>query len=308
MLTISYDAVHSTNQINTTLTSPLPPVSTVGYTSLTFSYKTYYLHSNADIDVVVEASTDGTTWATVQDLKASGSTGSPGNFANKSIDLSSYINKPNFQIRFRYNSNKGYYWAVDDISLTGVNASGNYSWTASPSAGSGLPAGAGTPSTANASIIVIPTLANTYTYTATLTNGSGCTSTKNVSLVVNPTPVVSISADYCIDPGKVRLTATSTPAATSYTWSTGQTGSTIDVDIAGDYQVYATLGSCSGIGTIEVAQELVTNGDFSAGGLSPQTTAGFGFTSDYTFHADVPGLVPAGKVNYMMIPEQMGIQ
>ena len=109
--------------------------------------------------------------------------------------------------------------------------------------------------------------------------------------------MVTINADYCAVPGKVRLTASSVPAATSYAWSTGQTGSTIDVDIAGDYQVYATLGNCTGTGTISVAQELVTNGDFEVGGLSPQTTAGFGFTSDYAFHPDLTG------VNNELIPD-----
>ncbi len=289
MLTVSDRLPKSTsNRINTTLTSPT--VSTVGYSSLIFSYKTYYRRDFlADDDVVVEVSTNGTSWTSVQNLYTGGTTGAPTSFASKSIDLSSYINKPNFQIRLRYNSNNGYFWAVDDISLTGVNASGNYSWTASPAAGAGLPAGAGTPSTANASIIVTPILANTYTYTATLINASGCTSTKDVSLTVNPTPVVTITADYCAVAGKVRLTATSIPAATSYTWSTGQTGSTIDVDIAGDYQAYGTLGTCTGTGTIAVAQELVTNGDFEVGGLSPQTNAGFGFTSDYAFHPDLTG-------------------
>ena len=77
-------------------------------------------------------------------------------------------------------------------------------------------------------------------------------------------------------------------------WSTGQTRATIDVDEADDYTVVASYArGCSATGTISVAQELVTNGDFETGGISPQTTAGFGFTSDYTFHPDVPGLVPA---------------
>ena len=137
MLTVSDDPAfgHATNKVNSTLTSPT--VSTVGYTALIFSYRTYYRHSNADIDVVVEVSTNGTTWTTVQDLEATGSTGGPNAFSNKSIDLSSYINKPNFQVRFRYNSNNGWYWAVDDAILTATNTSGNYSWTASPFSGVG---------------------------------------------------------------------------------------------------------------------------------------------------------------------------
>ena len=89
-------------------------------------------------------------------------------------------------------------------------------------------------------------------------------------------------------PGKVRLTATSVPAATSYMWSTGATTATIDVDIAGSYDVTAFgVGGCPGKATINVATELVVNGDFEAGNT--------GFTSDYTYKPDLPGLVPAGQ-------------
>ena len=50
----------------------------------------------------------------------------------------------------------------------------------------------------------------------------------------------------------------------------------------------ASFGTgCSATGTISVAQELVTNGDFTAGNT--------GFTSDYTYKVDQPGLVPAGQ-------------
>ena len=114
------------------------------------------------------------------------------------------------------------------------------------------------------------------------------TSSTNVTLTVNPVPVVTLVADYCIVAGKVRLTASATPAGATYVWSTGQSGSSIDVDVADDYTVVATLGTgCSATATISVAQELVTNGDFTNGNNS--------FTSDYAYKADVAGLVPAGQ-------------
>lgn len=110
-----------------------------------------------------------------------------------------------------------------------------------------------------------PSTAGTKTYTATLTNGFGCSVTNTAALNVNPTPVVTVSADYCSAPGKVRLNATSNPTGT-YLWNTGESTQSIDVDIADDYDVTATSPQgCTGSGIISVARELVENGDFEAG-------------------------------------------
>ena len=56
------------------------------------------------------------------------------------------------------------------------------------------------------------------------------------------------------------------PGAVSYNWSTGETGQTVLVDIAHDYFVSVTNSDgCVGTGITSVAQELVVNGDFTAG-------------------------------------------
>ena len=121
----------------------------------------------------------------------------------------------------------------------------------------------------------------TKTYTATSSNAAGCMSSANVILTVKPTPSVSITADYCSTPGNVTLTANPS-GASSYNWSTGETTQTVLVDIAHDYYVSATNSDgCVGTGLISVAQELVTNGDFTNGNT--------GFTSGYTYYPDVPG-------------------
>ena len=97
-------------------------------------------------------------------------------------------------------------------------------------------------------------------------------------------PTVTITADYCAVAGKVRLTATSVPTATSYLWNTGETTQFIDVKVAGTYTVSVKAGgSCPGIGRIDVASELVTNGDFSLGNDGS-------FTSDYNYKPDLPGV------------------
>ena len=119
---------------------------------------------------------------------------------------------------------------------------------------------------------------------------NGCSGTaKTFTITVNPTPTPTIVSDYCTyrSIGKVRLTS-STCASCTYSWNTGATLNYIDVDLAGNYTVTVTNASgCSASSSIAVAQELVVNGNFSAGNS--------GFTSDYAYKVDQPGLVPAGQ-------------
>jgi len=131
-------------------------------------------------------------------------------------------------------------------------------------------------------VYVKPATAGSPVYTATTTNSNGCSSSQNITLTVNPKPVVTIVADYCYGGGKIQLTATSTPAGTSWLWNTGETTQSILVDVAGNYIVTVTSAAgCTGTGTTTVAQELIVNGDFSAGNT--------GFTSTYNYTAPTAG-------------------
>ena len=101
----------------------------------------------------------------------------------------------------------------------------------------------------------------------------------NVRIAACVTPVVSISADYCTTPGKVILTAQPSTGVT-YLWNTGAQTQSITVDIAGNYSVAATTisGACQASSTLKVGNELVINGDFSAGNI--------GFSSGYNYKSD----------------------
>ena len=164
---------------------------------------------------------------------------------------------------------------------TSGTAGTTFTWSRAAVAGISNPAASGN------GAAITETLVNTtpnpinVTYAITMT-ANGCASNmQNVTVTVNPIPTVTVFADYCAVPGKVRLTATATPASATLLWSTGQTGSTIDVDEADTYTVTATSGGCSATGSISVAQELVVNGDFQTGNT--------GFTSDYLYIPDGPG-------------------
>ncbi len=114
----------------------------------------------------------------------------------------------------------------------------------------------------------------TTTYTATATNGASCTTTATAAITAGP--VITITPDYCYGGGYIQLQASSTPAATSWLWSTGATSSSILVNLAGNYTVTATTGAgCVASTAASIAQELVVNGAFTSGNS--------GFTSAYTY-------------------------
>ena len=85
-----------------------------------------------------------------------------------------------------------------------------------------------------------------------------------IALVLRPctgTPTVTITANDCAVSGKIRLTAS---GGSTYLWSTGETSNPIDVDAAGVYSVTATtVSGCSATASLNVAQELVTDGSFT---------------------------------------------
>ena len=137
-----------------------------------------------------------------------------------------------------------------------------------------------------ATAVVTPP-AGTQVYTVTTTDSKGCSATSNtVSLVIKPAPIPVVTADYCTYRPKVRLT-TPTCASCSYAWNTGATTNSIDVDIAGKYTVTVTYANgCNRTISIQVADELVTNGDFSAGNT--------GFTTGYGYVADIGGNAELG--------------
>ena len=118
--------------------------------------------------------------------------------------------------------------------------------------------------------------------------GGGCSAVTDTKVItVNARPTVTISANYCVGGGVVRLTCNS---MSSYLWSTGATTQSVDLLTAGSYTVTGTdANGCSATDTYVTGTEMVTNGDFEAGNT--------GFTTAYVYTADVAGnseLVPEG--------------
>jgi len=98
------------------------------------------------------------------------------------------------------------------------------------------------------SISVMPSSTTVYTVTG---KTSGCSSSKTTMVTVNPTPTISVnSATICSGQSAV-LTAS---GASSYTWNTGASGSSISVSPSSTstYTVTGISGSCSSSKTTTV--------------------------------------------------------
>jgi len=261
------DAQGSAGTTATILRSPA--INTSGYTSLSLDFFHYYRHEPGST-IYVEVSTDNTIW--VSRASYTVTQGSSSNFAHPVIDLTAYINNPTLYIRFRYQAPYGYYWAIDNVTVTGTVGATQpiISWTSSPA---GF-----TSSQANPIDI---SQAVTTTYNVSYTNPiSGCSNNASTTVTSLMPPAPSIVADYCAVPGRIQLTAS---GANSYLWNTGATTSVIVVDIAGQYSVTGTdVNGCSTVVSQNVSNELVVNGNFSAGNT--------GFTSGYANDQTANGL------------------
>src|SRR5690606_32645027 len=107
-----------------------PGFSTMGMSAVSLSYYHYYRATGSD-NVKVEASTDGNTWNTLSTTTTT--QGAAAGFVQASVSLNAYANQPAVYVRFKYGSGNGYYWAIDNVNVTGtMTAVPVYSWTSVP--------------------------------------------------------------------------------------------------------------------------------------------------------------------------------
>jgi hypothetical protein len=122
--------------------------------------------------------------------------------------LSAYINQTNLQLRFSYNSSWGWYWCVDNVSITTTLAS-PITWL--PITGLYTDALATTPYLGTDAATVYAKPASTTTYTATATSLASCTRTANVIVTVLNKATVTTDATTSV----ASTTATSGGTVTS---------------------------------------------------------------------------------------------
>jgi hypothetical protein len=202
---LAYAASLGNATTSSTLTTS-PVINSTGYSSLSLSFKHTYKQGDVGSPFgSVEVSTDpgNLIWTPVATYTSN--VGSAGSFATVTgINLNAYVNQSNLRFRFNFDSSVSFansWWAIDDVVLSGnLSSVPQYSWTASPPATGGLPAGAATPSSSNANIAINPTATTTYTLTAT-DPVTGCSrNASNVIITVNQKSSNPVSATASISP------------------------------------------------------------------------------------------------------------
>ena len=264
-----------------TLTSP--KFSTEGYSSLNLSFWHYYRDGgnrrNNPRDIgKIEYRIGNGSWRSLNNIDFTSSEGGPDNFEKKTYDITALIDQPEVQIRFNYDqANSDYYWAIDNISIFGEGAAKpEVQWTADTSSWT---------STVENPQDLTPS--ETTVYTVTYKDPvNGCPGSASVKVIVKNPPQPVIKADYCAypnEPNKIKIYVES--SYDSYQWTSGGqvlgSSSSIDVTSAQGYTVTVWDGDCQGSSSIDISENLITNGDFEAGNTGFITQYGFRNNNPY---------------------------
>ena len=217
------DAQGSAGTTATELKSPV--FSTVGFSVANLSFFHYlYFPSTANVEYTING---GTTWVTLQSYTTS--QGAIAAFTNATIALpAAMLNQPSVQLRFNYGDSWGYFWAIDNVSITGTQVAPMV-W--SPTTNLYSDAAATTPYTGqNVSTVYFKTstAAAAVTYTATATSLLGCARVATVPVVVYQTaaPTGLQFYQFCPTGGATVTSMTPVVNGTSIKWYSVSTGGT----------------------------------------------------------------------------------
>ena len=210
----------------TTATELKSPVfSTVGFSVANLSFFHYL---NFPTTGNVEYTTNGgTTWTTIQSYTTSQGTATA--FANANLVLpAAMLNQPSVQLRFKYDDSWGYFWLIDNVSITGTQVA-TMVW--SPTTNLYTDAAATIPYTGqNLSTVYFKntSAASSVNYTATATSMLGCARVATVPVVVYQTAAPTGLQFFQFCPSGGATVGTMSPAliGTNIKWYSVSTGGT----------------------------------------------------------------------------------
>lgn len=311
------DAGPTTASTTTLIT---PAFSLTGYTSASLSFWHHYTPFDGPVESInVERSANGSTgWVSLytETHLTTGPIGTTTGFVNKVINLSAYAGQATNYIRFRYVSRDDFWWALDNVVITGSSGTSPITW--SPTAGlftdaAGTLAYTGTPATT-----VYANPAVTTTYTATASSVNGCTNVKTIDVTMRPLVSATISGSTTICPAgnatlSVALTGTGpwnltytdgvTPvpvtniAASPYVINVSPAATTTySITALSDVNCIATASNYSTTATVTISPTLVSTWI----GLSPDWLDGNNWCGGVpTVAKDV--VIPSGPVIFPVI-------
>lgn len=176
------DAQGSGGTTTTLLVSPA--FSLTGITSPTLTFYHYYEDTGDNTDNArVQISTDGGGSWTLLGSVITTTQGTETAFVQASYDLSAYAGSANVKIRFRYQAEWGYYWAIDNVLVKGTVAPA-YTWTSTQTNTLFTDAAATTAYTGDARATVYAKPSVNATITAVSANVSGCYNSTAVNITV----------------------------------------------------------------------------------------------------------------------------
>ena len=231
--------IANSNTSGTTSNSQLtsPAFSTVNYTAATLSFQQYYLkYTTGDIAAALEYSTNGTAWTLLVDYLTAGSQGtSTGAQTPTTVTLpAGALGQATVQVRFRYQSAFGFYWAIDNVGVTG---------TRTESATFAVTGGTGASVSGN-NITFNPTTTTTYNVTASYPSASCPSVATPITITVNPLPTFSTAQTNvaCFGGSTGSITVTAAGGTGTYEYSNNGGGSYQASNVfsglaAGTYQV-----------------------------------------------------------------------
>jgi hypothetical protein len=217
------DAQGSGGTTSTELRSPV--FSTVGFTAANLSFFHHlYFPTTGNVEYTTNG---GTTWTTIQSYTTSQGTATA--FANANLALpAAMLNQPSVQLRFKYDDSWGYFWLIDNVSITGTQVA-TMVW--SPTTNLYTDAAATIPYTGqNLSTVYFKntSAASSVNYTATATSMLGCARVATVPVVVYQTAAPTGLQFFQFCPSGGATVGTMSPAliGTNIKWYSVSTGGT----------------------------------------------------------------------------------
>lgn len=213
------DAQGSSSIMATSLTSPVIDLS--GYVGASMSFYHYYRYNSTESAKVQVSVDGGNEWNDVATYTSTQGTAAA--FVKATLDLTTYAGNANVQIRFKYAATWDYYWAIDNVVVSGSKP--QIVWA--PQTGLFLDAQATIPyaGTPSSTVYVKGSATTPSSYVASAENAAGCSVETSIQLTVKAAVDAPVAAaEQTFDTGETLADLDVTGA--DLTWYTAATGGT----------------------------------------------------------------------------------